>query len=321
MIRVGFIPKRAEYGSINLSSQAILSARKELYALGVDIALDHERDVDLLCVHKVHLHGKLSHLLESNTPLIIDDDRDSARVSNSVRTWAKAGFCCGVLKTHIYRPRWIYMRDTERVQINTDLLELGPGYGCFGRLDELKQNEPDWDAERPIDVHFAGTVEYRGYQEYQNKAFLTTQHRKQCADAVEALADHGFNVRVVRGRTLSRADYWKELRQSKICVSPYGWAETCHRDVEAILCGCELVKPPCVHIDTLPQLYGMRDNFTEVDEGFDLLCSIAGELTRDWLKRIIHRRTMFSYVRMCGDAGVVAAHMAEVFHRCLERAK
>jgi len=308
MIRVGFIPKRADNGSINLSAQAILSARKELYAAGVDLAVDHEKDVDILCVHKVHLQGERSHLLEADTPLIIDEDRDSARVSPIVRKWANAGFCCGILKPHLYRPRWIY---TEGIQFDTRLLELGPGYGCFGRLDCLKENEPDWNAERPIDVHWAGWMDYPPEH--------VKRHREQCADAVEALADHGFNVRCVRGRHMNTVDYWNELRQSKICVSPYGWAETCHRDVEAILCGCTVVKPPTPHIETFPNVY-IAGEMWPCDESFVGLAADADAIIRMWDSARLSREHSFRWIVENSTNTIVASRMAGVFQRCIERA-
>ncbi len=310
MIRLGFIPKRNQYGTPNGSAGAIIAAADELKKLGVEIVIDAEAGVDLLCVHKVHLDAKnpnggtRQHLLGGPIPLICDGDRDSPRVEPIIRKWANAGYLCGILKPCLYRPRWIY---TEGTPFDFRLLELGPGYGCFPRLDELKANEPDWDAERPIDVHFAGWMDYPENQPH------IRMHREQCADAVESLAEHGYNVRVIRGRQLSTPDYWAELRQSKICVSPYGWAEPCHRDVEGILCGCVVVKPRTKHIATFPDIYNSRA-FLECNEDFSYMEDCLEDI-RYGLNPKVAREMVIEF----STAEKVAIHMRDVIARCIER--
>ena len=49
--------------------------------------------------------------------------------------------------------------------------------------------------------------------------------------------------------------YLREMRDSKICVSPFGYGEICWRDFEAILCGCLLVKPDMSHVETHPDIF------------------------------------------------------------------
>ncbi len=317
-MKIGFIPKRADNGSITHSSAAILRCHPELRALGIQLHLDQEKNVDLLCVHKQHLQADRGHLLGGSIPLVIDETRDSARVAPEVRKWANKYPCCGILKSHIYRPRWIY---TEGIQFDHDLIELGPGYACFERLDVLKQNEPDWNRERPIDVHFAGTMKYSKDGKETPQAKHVRRHRERCADAVEALADHGLNVVVHRGRDLTLQEYWDELRSSKICVSPYGWAETCHRDVEAILCGCVLMKPPCHHIATFPNVYSryytdelIREDFSDAKCCVDI-AFMTLETCTEWMN------DRFNNIVEDSTQDKVAEQMHDVFTRCLARAK
>lgn len=67
---------------------------------------------------------------------------------------------------------------------------------------------------------------------------------------------------------LSKARYVRELSDSKIVLSPFGYGEVCYRDFEAFLCGALLLKPDMSGISTWPDLY--RDGETMVAHRWDL---------------------------------------------------
>ena len=66
---------------------------------------------------------------------------------------------------------------------------------------------------------------------------------------------------------LSYKKYCKELTDSKIVVSPFGWGEINYKDYEAFLSGVLLVKPDMSHLDTWPMLY--KNNETYVSYKWD----------------------------------------------------
>ena len=57
------------------------------------------------------------------------------------------------------------------------------------------------------------------------------------------------------------SDYFKELKNSKISVSPFGVGEFCYRDYESIICGTVLVKPDMSHMSTWPDFYQADKTF------------------------------------------------------------
>ncbi len=67
---------------------------------------------------------------------------------------------------------------------------------------------------------------------------------------------------------LSRRAYFKELTQSKICVSPFGLGEITLKDFECFLTGAVLLKPDMSHMDTWPNLF--IDNETCLFHDWDL---------------------------------------------------
>jgi hypothetical protein len=82
--------------------------------------------------------------------------------------------------------------------------------------------------------------------------------RRQAAGAVEAIK----GVRIATGTGISQSVFMDELRQSRICFSPFGYGELCWRDVEAIAAGAVLLKPDMSHLRSTPDLY--RDDETYV---------------------------------------------------------
>ena len=49
--------------------------------------------------------------------------------------------------------------------------------------------------------------------------------------------------------------YFRELRNSRIGIGPFGMGEITLRDYEIIICGCALVKPDLSHLETWPELF------------------------------------------------------------------
>jgi len=54
---------------------------------------------------------------------------------------------------------------------------------------------------------------------------------------------------------VSQRQYFRELRQSRIVFSPFGWGESCWRDFEAVCYDCLLIKPSMEHLDVQPNLF------------------------------------------------------------------
>ncbi|KIC39101.1 hypothetical protein RA27_18190 [Ruegeria sp. ANG-R] len=75
-------------------------------------------------------------------------------------------------------------------------------------------------------------------------------------DAVKAIMalQGSFKVHAPTDR-VPQQEYYNEMLNSRLTVSPFGFGELCWRDFEAILCGSVLVKPDMSHIMTYPDLF------------------------------------------------------------------
>jgi hypothetical protein len=54
---------------------------------------------------------------------------------------------------------------------------------------------------------------------------------------------------------IPHVEYMKEIRDSKISISPFGWGEVCYRDFESFQAGALLLKPNMDHLETFPNFY------------------------------------------------------------------
>ncbi len=132
----------------------------------------------------------------------------------------------------------------------------------FGSYDHCRRileygDERAANADRPIDVSFAGTVSYSGG--------LIERHRKACCEAIRKLAPK-YRVEVHEGRPLPHEQYADLLFNSKCVVSPAGCGETAYRDWEAIFAGCQLIKPCFLHILNFPACYAIKPDFSDLPE-------------------------------------------------------
>jgi hypothetical protein len=114
---------------------------------------------------------------------------------------------------------------------------------------------------RSIDIHCRMNVQEvnRFGQWYRLHRSLALENLIQLKDRYQVIAS---------GEKISAKAHLKELRDSKICVSPFGYGEVCKRDMEGIIAGCLLVKPSMEHLKTEPNLY--KANATYVPVRWDL---------------------------------------------------
>ncbi len=137
-------------------------------------------------------------------------------------------------------------------------------YGLFGPYSQrLREHIPinallyfakplrKASAERPMDITCRMGISYPR----ETMRFQRLKIR-------ELLKDH------LPTNKLSRRAYFKELCESKICISPFGLGEITLKDFECFLTGSLLLKPQMNHMQTWPNLY--EDKVTYIAHSWDL---------------------------------------------------
>lgn len=132
-----------------------------------------------------------------------------------------------------------------------DRLGLMPNFLTAPHLMPHFLGDPPALAERPIDLH--SRIATKGTPWYQ----AMREH------AAEITQDLPGIVTTPRER-VDQALFLDELRQSKLCWSPFGYGELCWRDIEAFMTGAVLIKPDMGHLDSQPDLYRAGETYLPV---------------------------------------------------------
>lgn len=166
-----------------------------------------------------------------------------------------------------------------------DCLALSPGFLTAPNfIRSFLTGEISHVGERLIDVH--ARIEQKGTPWYSAMR-----------------GDAEASIRAIRGITLTPQGriplkmFLAELRQSKLCWSPFGYGELCWRDIEAFLTGSVLIKPNMSHLETRPDLFRAGETYLPVKWDFsDLEQVVRGALANADLRRHIAERA-FSVCR------------------------
>jgi len=105
---------------------------------------------------------------------------------------------------------------------------------------------------RAIDVH--SRIAVNGSEWYSRM--------RQEALAQSLALEGRLNV-ICRGR-VSRRAFFRELKNSKLCFSPFGYGEVCWRDFEAMATGSVLLKPDMSHLQCAPEVFFAGETYVSL---------------------------------------------------------
>ncbi len=137
------------------------------------------------------------------------------------------------------------------------------------KAKQIKDIKINFTKERPIDVFFAGKVNYHGNS---ISKILYTEHRKQAIKKLKKIK----NINILcfdSNRALSFENYIATIQKAKIVISPWGTGEWAHRDYEAMHCGAIMIKPDTGFLQAFPDIYQNHityvpclPNFSDLEE-------------------------------------------------------
>jgi hypothetical protein len=114
-------------------------------------------------------------------------------------------------------------------------------------------------------------------------------------------------------------DYWRELRNAKLVLSPFGWGEICRRDVEAFSNGAAVIKPHMSHLRTWPPWYDDKQTIFSVKwDMSDISQTVQYALNNPEERRRIAKNGQDRYQRyMASDeaAELFVEHFAQLLDR------
>jgi hypothetical protein len=126
-------------------------------------------------------------------------------------------------------------------------------------------------AERPVDLFFSGRTMYTARRE---RCYPTAMRQQllslwgKLPGKVKVFRDyHNYAGTKKFGRPIKDAtfkypfEYVDRLLESKVVISPWGWSPWCIRDLEALACGCVVIKPECSGMLIYPDIYDPTEQY------------------------------------------------------------
>jgi glycosyltransferase involved in cell wall biosynthesis len=215
----------------------------------------------------------------------------------------------GLAEDSILDEVWTDLFQSELPREHRDKLMLGWNFGLWKRmiyLAEGKENLVLLGKDKPhsfavaksraavdtlrgraktIDCYCRATL-YKGW---------TRNHREQTIAALNRLPDT-YNV-VSSTAKVSFSEYYREMAQSRIFVSPSGWCEYTPKDYEAMYFGALLMKPAVEHIRTEPDLLVPGETYVALRwDMSDLLDQVQWYLDHEDERRRIADNARDAYV-------------------------
>jgi len=285
-------------------------------------------DTDLVLIHPDLV---MDWLLDSKIPVAIVSDVDGGwisphvhllpRVQGCIESYAylpralhrephfyytmarmrEAGYV-GELKQDHFNPQELSDKDLEKIHVFC-------GFGSWERMWSLKEWAPDaktidWKHVPPVSINFVGTVEYCKTE--------IEDHRRRAVDICNTNKGLG-----VPGRKFITWRYWETLKKSRICLSPWGWGEACHRDFEALMLGTVLVKPDWSFVESYPDISSSNAPYIPCKLDFSDVPEIVKNVEDNWEAYENMRRRGRRLAEDALDVRLNAIKLGEIFHKIL----
>jgi hypothetical protein len=120
-------------------------------------------------------------------------------------------------------------------------------------IRNLKNNADDILENKNILISFRGSFNYGNN--------LISFQRNKVLEILKKMNKSN----IILGKVIHKLKYLKELKYSKIGISPFGWGEICYRDFELIYNKAILIKPSMDHIETYPNLFVDNETYIKID--------------------------------------------------------
>jgi hypothetical protein len=169
------------------------------------------------------------------------------------------GTCGDTFLDQYYGARYGIKQELTNLKIPSYFLDkiiLSPGFFTAQRmLPSFYFNSSHLGLPKRTDVHARLASKGDGWYGMM---------RREASKSLNSLGQYS----ITQGPGIPLRKYMKEMRESRICFSPFGFGEVCWRDFEAVLCGSLLVKPDMAHIETQPDIFIPYETYIPVSWDF-----------------------------------------------------
>jgi hypothetical protein len=218
----------------------IYRAESELKKLGISI-VDNNPDLTLIQIAKINEKEAEKEVKRATSPVAMLEFTNSVDLNwYHLLQYPKVK---GYIKGQIYTPV-----DNVYVGWNMALIKM--------KGNDYTNNMTYFDLDRDIDIHYSATISpknpFPDDQVVERKIQAYVSHRELASMTLDHICHkHGFS----QSGKCKADDYINKMKRSKICLSPWGTGELCHRTFEAIRLGAIPITPDSNHIKTWPNIF------------------------------------------------------------------
>jgi hypothetical protein len=112
---------------------------------------------------------------------------------------------------------------------------------------------------------------------------------------------------------VNKRAYMRELGQSKVCFSPFGYGEVCWRDYEAVFSGALLVKPDMSHLETIPDVFVPHETYVPIRWDFADLGEVVSRYLADEPRRLEIARAAYAAMHRFARSAQFADQLDRLF--------
>ena len=192
----------------------------------------------------------------------------------------------GLYKSQIYKDKSLYQQPLYGNRLYTDFYNSKMGIADEDPAEpdpkmsviELNKIKVSWNIGYARCFDFLGTYLSAMYKRFPIDILLAIRPRIRAAESVrnqgiysrmglnfprETISYQRKKLAELVGpqARVSRRQYYREMKKSRVVVSPFGWGEINTRDFEAFIYGNLLVKPSMDHLETFPNFFQPNETY------------------------------------------------------------
>ena len=161
-----------------------------------------------------------------------------------------------------------------------------------------------------------------------NKLFYANPHKKRINNFFVKFSDKNYYptigwqrkkilkiFEINNSNKLNKFNYFNLMKNSKYCISPFGWGEIAIRDFECFVNGCILIKPNMSHIRTWPNFFipnltyipikwdlsDFKQNIEYYKDNYSSLVNIASEAQKIYKSHTSNSNSGINFVKKIKD--------------------
>jgi hypothetical protein len=267
-------------------------AMNQINKLGISF-VDANPDITMLQVSKATEHEIDKQIDQTKTPIVIQDFTNS-----TILQWYRL-----LDKKNVIG----YIKGQRNVKDEIEGLHIGWNMALIKMPgNDYTKNDTYFDNNRDIDIHHATSINVNPSFDESVDEYIA--HRTNAHNKINMICKkYGY----IQSGPCKAKEYRDKMIRSKVCLSPWGMGEICHRTFEAIRLGAIPIVPDSSHIVTWPNIFKPYEYYIPCKYDFSDLEYIITEVINNYESYRHISKNAFYFVRNAWNNKVFAKRFVD----------